>query len=326
VADPADVAHAASKRALGAAHRADRLPHALLFSGEEGIGKGELAMWLVQLRWCAADDAPCGHCPTCRKVATGNHPDLVIVSKDPTPEQDPEGWGSKHEVTVDQIRRGVLPTLALRATEGSGRAVILHDADDMNEEAQNALLKTLEEPPRGSLLILVTEREEALLETIRSRCQEIRLFSEAGLEPGALPGRPEQREGLDLEGVSNALDLLLQGELLATVFAGRVHELTDGEQQPEGIHRRLALRMMHQRLRELALAGAGAGSAGSGLVAAVDVARFPRPEGLLAAEKALLEASEDLRRHVPAHVMWVALGREIARVGVGGPDARNRYT
>lgn len=302
------------------------MPHALLLSGEERIGKADLALWLVQMRWCKADDPPCGTCASCRKVSTGNHPDLVVVSRDPSPEQDPEGWGSKHEVTVDQIRRGVLPTLALRAVEGGGRAAILLDADDMNEEAQNALLKTLEEPPRGSLIVLVTAREEALLETIRSRCQEIRLFEEVGGGTAVLPGSPEQREGLDTDAVVNTLGLLLQGQLLGTAFAARLHELTDGEQQPEGIHRRLALRLMHQRLRDLALMAAGGAVPSIGPEAALDVAAFPGPEVLLAAEKALLEATEDLRRHVPAHVMWVALGAEIARVGVGGPGARNRYT
>jgi hypothetical protein len=310
--------HAASRRALGAAQRAGRLPHALLLTGEDGIGKADFAQWLIQLRWCAADDAPCGSCATCRKVATRNHPDLVFVCKDPSPEQDPEGWGSKHEVTVDQIRRGVLPLLGLRAIEGQGRAVVLLDADDMNEEAQNALLKTLEEPPLGSLLLLVSGREEALLETVRSRCQEVRLFAEPGGEGGGLPGRAEQYEGLDTEAVIQALDQLLQGELLGTAFAKRVHDLTDGEQQPEGVHRRWALRMMHQRLRDLAWMGAVEENGAEGLTELVDIKRFPRPEGLLRAEKALLEATEDLRRHVPAHVMWVSLGDEIGQVGVGG--------
>ncbi|MDG2148918.1 MAG: hypothetical protein P8N09_05270 [Planctomycetota bacterium] len=319
-----DSPHTASRRALGAAHRAGRLPHALLLTGEEGVGKEDFAQWLIQLRWCSAENAPCGSCPACRKVETRNHPDLVFISKDPSPEQDPEGWGSKHEVTVNQIRRGVLPLLGLRAVEGQGRAAVLLDADDMNEEAQNALLKTLEEPPEGSLLLLVSSREEALLETIRSRCQEVRLFAEAGHEKGGSQGRAEQHEGLDAQAVIEVLDQLLQGELAGTAFAKRAHELTDGEQESEGVHRRLALRMMHQRLRDLAWMGALAEDGTPGPTELVDITRFPRPEGLLRAEKALLEATEDLRRHVPAHVMWVSLGDEIGRVGVGGRVVPNR--
>ena len=82
--------------------------------------------------------------------------------------------------------------------------------------------------------------------------------------------------------------------------------------------------MMHQRLLDLAWMGALAEDGTPGPTELVDITRFPRPEGLLRAEKALLEATEDLRRHVPAHVMWVSLGDEIGRVGVGGRVVPNR--
>ena len=86
------VPHSHARRALTAAIAAGRLPHALLITGEEGIGKLEFAQWLVRFRWCRAEDRPCGTCPSCRKLATGNHPDFLEVVKDPSDEADPEGW------------------------------------------------------------------------------------------------------------------------------------------------------------------------------------------------------------------------------------------
>ncbi len=320
--------HTAARSALRAAHRSGRLPHALMLTGEEGVGKAAFAEWLIQMRWCKGPDAPCRSCSSCRKVSTRNHPDLIHVCKNPSPEQDPDGWGSKHELTVDQVRRGVLPGLALRAVEGGGRAVILQDADDMNEEAQNALLKTLEEPPSGSLLVLVTGREEGLLETVRSRCQEIRLFEDADLSGQILgTGRDAERfQGLDVAGLVEAFDLLLQSQVLPTSFARTVQELTEGEDADEDLHRRLALRVMHQRLRDLAFLQGGGAPEGVRTTAVVDAAAFPATETLLAAEEAVLEATADFRRHVPAHVTWVALGHEIAHEGVGGPASPKRYT
>ncbi len=341
MSDVAKEEHEAAKRALTAAHRAGRMPHALLLTGGAGIGKTRFAEWLVRLRWCTGEAPPCGTCAPCRKVSTRNHPDLVLVRRDPSPEEDPEGWGSKHGITVDQIRHGVRAALALRSVEGGGRSVVLQDADDMNEEAQNALLKTLEEPPAGSLLVLVTTREDALLETVRSRCQEVRLFADSARAGEPLPVWPPTGQdagqdagedtgddvaGLDPATLTDALDLLLQGELAPAAFASRVRALLD-EHAPEvpDAHER-ALSVLHQRVRDLVLLVSGGDPDAARTSAAVDVARFPSADRLLRAEKPLLEAVEDLRRHVPPHVTWLALGLEIARVGVGGDGAANRYT
>jgi DNA polymerase III delta' subunit len=179
MSSPADgdlAGHEELRRALLAALRRGALPHALLLTGEGGSGKRRLAEWLAAARWCAAEPPPCLTCRSCRLVSTGNHPDLHVLVRNPPREQDPDELGSRHEITVDQVRRGLIPALGVRPLEGRGRTVIIDGADELNEAAQNALLKTLEEPPHGTLLLLLAAHADALLDTVRSRCQELRLF------------------------------------------------------------------------------------------------------------------------------------------------------
>ncbi|HTE05788.1 MAG TPA: hypothetical protein VK824_06295, partial [Planctomycetota bacterium] len=109
--------HEEARRALGAALRRGSLPHALILSGPSGIGKRRLAQWLVAARWCGSPTPPCGTCSSCRKVAGGQHPDLELLSRNPGKDRDPEELGSRTEITVDQVRRGLLPALSLRPLE-----------------------------------------------------------------------------------------------------------------------------------------------------------------------------------------------------------------
>ncbi len=147
---------------------ADQHPgHAHLFFGPPGVGKATVAAAFVQALFCqkkgAAGDSGCGQCPTCRKVAQGNHGDLVWVTM---------GEG-KTRIGVEQIRQ-LAGFFALTPMEAPWKVAILDDAASMNEAAANALLKTLEEPPARSLLILVTRQAGKLLPTIRSRCLKTR--------------------------------------------------------------------------------------------------------------------------------------------------------
>ena len=319
-----DAPHAAARRALSAALRAGRLPRTLLITGEDGVGKADFAAWLARRRWCEAEDAPCDACPTCRKLLTGNHPDHLVVRRGA---DAASGAGSKHEITVDQVRQEILSMLAVRAVEGRGRTVVVEGAEDLNVEAQNALLKTLEEPPPESLLVLVTAREEALLDTIRSRCQEIRLFPAAGdVHPLLRPDGPRAAlvQGLGPERVFEALDLLLQGQSDPARFSKRLQELTGEVEAEESEAVRAALELLQLRLRDHALAGAGGRDDQRVTAADVDVAALPPPEALLQAHGAVLEAVQDGRRHLPAHVSWLALGREIARARVGGAPPADR--
>ncbi len=140
----------------------DRLAHALLFTGPPGIGKSLLARDFARRVACEGNSPPCGECDRCRQVDAESHPDLRIVRT----------AAGKKEIGVDTAR-GIKHFVQLRGIGGSVRIVIVERADRLSMAAQNALLKTLEEPPGRAILILVTESPGSLLSTVRSRCQRI---------------------------------------------------------------------------------------------------------------------------------------------------------
>jgi len=149
-------------------------PHAVLLVGPAGVGKTTLALDLAAGLLCTADDPaarPCGACRACRLVASGGHPDLHRIG--------PEGPGRQVVIGGPGARvrgiRDLIADLALLPVEGGARVAIVEAAHRMNEDAQAALLKTLEEPPAGVTLILCADAEEPLLPTIRSRCARLRL-------------------------------------------------------------------------------------------------------------------------------------------------------
>jgi DNA polymerase-3 subunit delta' len=160
------IGHERPKRFLQAALRSERLAHALLFHGEEGIGKLLTARVLAQAVNCEAapaSDPPdaCGACRSCHQIEAGSHPDVTILT----------ATGEKGE--TDHTRE-IESRFIYRPLIGRLKIVILDNADLLRREGANALLKTIEEPPPDSLIVLVSSRPEALLPTIRSRCQEIR--------------------------------------------------------------------------------------------------------------------------------------------------------
>ncbi len=140
-----------------------RLAHALVFAGPEGIGKRTVALTLGGWLQCTAggDDA-CGECGACRQVAAGSHPDVLAVTI-------PAG---KKEIGVDRARE-LKRFTQMRPISGHTKLALVDDAHMLTVAAQNALLKTLEEPPASALLILVTANPDALLPTVRSRCQRV---------------------------------------------------------------------------------------------------------------------------------------------------------
>jgi len=153
------------------------LHHAYLFAGPRGVGKGTAARILAQAANCEAglpDDA-CGRCGPCRKIAKGIHPDVWVVEEERVMAKggrfEPKsGRTPSRDIVVDQIRELVDRRLSLRRYEGRRRFVLLDPADAMNVQAENALLKTLEEPPPDTTLVLVSGSADALLPTVRSRC------------------------------------------------------------------------------------------------------------------------------------------------------------
>jgi DNA polymerase-3 subunit delta' len=144
-----------------------RLPHAFLFVGPEGVGKHSFALRLAQALLCETvpeqELDPCGRCPGCLQVMAGTHPDLLQVAR-------PE---DRQELPIRVIRDLCLD-LGLKPMSGRRKVAIVDDADVMNDEAANAFLKTLEEPPSGSVLILVGTSAEGQLDTILSRCRVVR--------------------------------------------------------------------------------------------------------------------------------------------------------
>jgi DNA polymerase III subunit delta' len=137
----------------------DRLPHSLLFAGIPGVGKRTLADFLSMAVNCLEERHDfCGHCPSCRKITENLHGDVKHF--------EPDGQFIK----IDQMRE-LSREVFFRPFEGRMRVFIIDEAEKMNLEAANSILKTLEEPPPSSLLILVSNRPEELPATIRSRCQ-----------------------------------------------------------------------------------------------------------------------------------------------------------
>jgi DNA polymerase-3 subunit delta' len=154
---------------------ASRVPHAVLLVGPPSVGKQSLANDLAAALLCTGATGaarPCRTCRGCRMVQHGNHPDLHRL--------EPEGAGGQIRIG-DRLHpepgtvRGLAVELALLPVEGGARVAIVRDAQRMNDDAQSALLKTLEEPPAGTTLILCADDEERLLPTVRSRCARIRL-------------------------------------------------------------------------------------------------------------------------------------------------------
>ncbi|MDP2741621.1 MAG: DNA polymerase III subunit [bacterium] len=145
----------------------DQLSHAYLFTGENQLGKKTFAKEFVKLINCLAKtDKPCQKCQNCLMIEKGNFPDLLMV-------ENAEG-----ELKIEKLR-DAQNFLSYKSYYGSFKAVIINDAEKMNQEAQSCFLKTLEEPKGKTIIILITSRPETLLDTIASRCQTIK-FSIAG--------------------------------------------------------------------------------------------------------------------------------------------------
>jgi DNA polymerase-3 subunit delta' len=142
--------------------QANRLPQALLLTGPPNVGKSSLARFFAQYLDCQAETRPCGHCISCRKVVSGNHPDIRILDQDDQP------------LKIDQVRE-LQRELALSPAEGAYRVAVFCNFERATPSAANALLKTLEEPAPQVVMILTAAEPGSLLPTIVSRCQILKL-------------------------------------------------------------------------------------------------------------------------------------------------------
>lgn len=177
------IGHEWAVRALARSLAADRMAHAYLFTGPHAIGKTTLARALAQALECTANNRPCGKCAACQKIARDRHPDVQIIDgvpvgykfdeKAPPPPSRSNDW-ERRILKIDQIR-AVQHDVSRSPFEGRWKVIILRRFEEANEEAANAFLKTLEEPPSHTRLILTARDASLLLPTIASRCQAFAL-------------------------------------------------------------------------------------------------------------------------------------------------------
>lgn len=199
-----------------------QLASTFLFVGPEGIGKRAFALRLAQALLCETHDPklldPCGQCPDCVQVLAGTHPDLMIVERPPGKNFIPVGLLKGDDNYP--VRQSLLFHLALRPFRGGRKVAIIDDADVLNQEGANCLLKVLEEPPPGSVLILVGTSVGRQLPTIRSRAQIVRF---APLDP-AIIARLLLEQGITTDPASAERLAAFSGGSLA-----RAAELNDPE-------------------------------------------------------------------------------------------------
>ncbi|HUI65068.1 MAG TPA: DNA polymerase III subunit delta' [Bacteroidota bacterium] len=213
------------KEALLSARRSGRLPHALLFYGAEGVGKDATALELARVIRCErGQDEACRVCSSCLRLDSLQHPDVqfvIALPRSPQEREDDEPLAKLSEADVRAVQeelarkaanpyyrieiakanvikinsiRAIRRESSMSTTDNRRRVVIISGADAMNDAAANTLLKTLEEPPGDTMLILTTAHRDALLPTILSRCQSFRFDLLADEE---IRGALIERDGAD---------------------------------------------------------------------------------------------------------------------------------
>lgn len=206
--------------ALGKAFNLEAPPQAVLFHGQPGIGKFDFARWLSKALLCEADlfstgQKPCNSCEACRWFDTGNHPDFIALLPqslkgrlvqaelegspkiDPVTTETPDDGDSKKEsafIKIDEVR-AALGGINIGSHRGGKRIILIYPLESLREDASNTLLKSLEEPNLDTIFILVSDRLDRVLPTIRSRCQLIAL--------------PKPSRDLALDWLQSELKLLL---------------------------------------------------------------------------------------------------------------------
>lgn len=302
-----------------------------LFLGDSGLGKSRTALWLASALNCSAEDRPCGVCPSCLKIAHSNHPDVVVQER-------PAG---KTGIGVGDVREQIAAT-AYRPYEGRHRVWIVAEAETLTEEAQNALLKTLEEPPGNMVMVLISSSESALLPTVSSRCRPVRFQSvppeelwreleERGAEPEqarTLAHLARGRPGVALGWLENkalwelrctTLDLLsgLHGAQLwpALETAARLDKLRAGEEARVSLAAVLdTCRLFYRDLLHLAASGAEGPVVNRDRLD--DLRRLAAEGGIGRPRKALellLEASEHLQANLNGRLVLQRLCLHLSR-------------
>lgn len=159
------VGHKDILKYISSAVENNRVSHAYILNGERGSGKKMLANLFAMTLLCeTGDNEPCGKCHSCKQAESGNHPDIIRVTHE-----------KPNSISVDDIRTQVNNTVDIKPYQGPYKVYIIPQADMMTPQAQNAILKTIEEPPSYAVFLLLTEHAETLLPTINSRCVMLKL-------------------------------------------------------------------------------------------------------------------------------------------------------
>lgn len=344
--------------AIGLLERAlatGRLPHALLFHGPAGTGKSTVARRLAAALLCGARPsngvAACGRCSDCTRVDHGSHPDLFWITRLPKKESrvggaaslddDDEGGAASSDrkpfIVVSQIRELSLHA-AYAPLEGRARVFVVEPADRMNAEAQNAILKTLEEPPPRATIVLAASRPHVLFPTVRSRCLSVGFAPMApetlarGLEARGIgpeearkraslaAGRPGAAIALDVEALGARRDEILgMAERLAAPPKGLVDlapmaKAFVGEGEESFLE---GLDVLETLLRDAARAAAG----GGGLVHADLATRVGRLGARIGTVRAarLVESVERVRADLRFHLNRTIAAEALLAAIAGGP-------
>ena len=201
-------------------HAAGRLAHAYIVVGAPRGNALALSEALLQLIFCTGDPRPCGECVECRRVREHTHPDILWI--------EPESKGRR--IKIDRIRDELIPRLAQSSYGGGWKAAVLIQADRLTDDASNAFLKMLEEPPGSSLVLLLTDTPQYLLPTIVSRCHRLLLAEEEPdrLESWRAPLLAVLREDL----VEDALDAMAQAGRMKTLLDD-IRKAVEKEEPPE---------------------------------------------------------------------------------------------
>jgi DNA polymerase III subunit delta' len=236
---------AAELASLRDAYAGGRLSHAMLIHAPPGTGGDWLAVWIARLALCSnPSQAPCDVCASCRRVLELQHPDLAIVA----PEEDSQ------QIRIEQVRE-LSQELALTSHQGRAKLGIVAPADALTRFAANALLKTLEEPPPSTVLVLLAAQPSRLPATVRSRCQRIRIAAPSRQVSlawlAAHAGEGDWNPVLDVVGEAPLLAAALDGAQLAQVRAEVESALEDalaGRLDPSSVAERWSRAELDLRL------------------------------------------------------------------------------
>jgi DNA polymerase-3 subunit delta' len=257
----------------------DSIPPAMLMAGPAGVGKRLTAIAVAQAINCLQPTSTpeferdaCGECASCRRIARGVHPDVIVVEP-----------GDSGSIKIEQMRE-VIDRSQYRPFEGRRRVVIVDEADAAGDDAQSALLKTLEEPPSASVFILVSSVPDALLQTVLSRCPRLRFgpltpadvarvlvtqhgYTEADARAAAADadgsiGRALEAQSEDLTEARDAARRILEETARNSDPARRVglaRDVTEGKGTPAEERNRLAVRLrsLGALLRDIGVIASG---------------------------------------------------------------------